>query len=281
MVVPDVTSNPPVPTEVGHTNATLTGEVSPAGGGDVTECHLEWGTSESYSETPIACSPPASIGSPYSGPTKVMAVLSGLTSQTTYHYRFSAKGTNGTNFGEDQSVTPSAVLAVVTEAATELQPETATLHGSFTGEGNPTHYYFEYGADATYGFKTEEVNDAEPNGHIPVEAALSNLGPGHIYHYRLVAINSFGTTYGGDMTFVAPQAPTIVDLSSRTFRRPPRYSAPRSTLRASTPNITLNTERPLLRVPARLSENFQPGTPPKWSQPSLNACKLESRMSSG
>ncbi len=214
VVVPDVTTNPPVPTEVGHTSATLTGEVAPAGGGNVIECRLEWGTSESYAETPVPCSPPASIGTPYTEATAVTASLSGLTSETTYHYRFSARNANGTNYGEDQTVTPSAVLAVSTEEATELEPETATLHGSFTGEGIPTSYFFEYGASTSYGFKTEEVTAPTPSGHTPAQANLSSLGSGDAYHYRFVASNSFGTTYGGDRSFVAPQAPTIAGAFS-------------------------------------------------------------------
>ena len=40
------------------------------------------------------------------------------------------------------------------------------------------------------------------NSSIPVSFALSNLIAHTTYHYRAVALNASGTTYGADMTFV-------------------------------------------------------------------------------
>ncbi len=110
------------------------------------------------------------------------------------------------------------MLELSTEAATELGTETATLHGSFTGDGIPTHYYFEYGNDSTYGFKTDEVITADPSGHTEVSAGINGLGSGVTYHFRIVAVNSLGTTYGSDRMFITPQPPAITGVSSSNLQ---------------------------------------------------------------
>src|SRR6478672_6741365 len=81
-VVPDVTTGPA--TGIGHTVATLTGQVAPdpEGGGDVSSCHFDIGTDTSYG-TQVPCEQTT----PYSASTPVTADVSGLSMETTYHYR--------------------------------------------------------------------------------------------------------------------------------------------------------------------------------------------------
>lgn len=217
-ILPNVTTNPASPSEVGHTSAILTGRVDPAGGPNVTECRLEWGKDERYKGTPVPCTPTASSGTPYTQQTEVMAELTGLERLTTYHYRFAATNANGTNYGVDQTVTPPNVLGVQTKSASELTLDTATLNGSFIGEGIPTHYYFQYGnvtpSGFTYSFKTAESTASAPSGTTGVSADIAKLAPGSTYHYRLVATNELGTTYGQDETFTTASAPIIGGVSA-------------------------------------------------------------------
>ena len=89
------------------------------------------------------------------GPTPVSANLTELTPQTEYHFRLVAVNAVGTTFGDDHSfITLPAVPGVKTEPATNVMPRSAQLNGSFVGNGEDTHYYFEWGTDPSYGHTT-------------------------------------------------------------------------------------------------------------------------------
>ena len=208
-VVPDVTTGDP--TGVGHTSATLTGQVAPdpVGGGDVSDCHFEIGTDTSYG-TNVPCQP----ATPYSSPTAVTADVSGLSMETTYHYRLVAANSIDANPGADKTFTPRAVLGLSTDAATNVTPDSVRLNGSFDPNNEDTHYYFEWGADTSYGKTTSPlpgVDAGSAPGAKSVSADLGGLTAFTKYHYRLVAANNVGISYGEDRTVVtsAPEPPTI------------------------------------------------------------------------
>jgi DNA-binding beta-propeller fold protein YncE len=193
------------------TSGTLNATVGPNGGGNVTECKFEWGTSTAYGES-APCSPdPASSppGSNFSSPTAVSTGLSGLTAETTYHFRVVAVGPGGTREGADQTYTPHRVIGLLTEAATELTESSAKLHGSFIGNGEETHYEFEWGPTTSYGNATPMGSATGPES---VSASLGELMPFSTYHFRIVAHNGAGTSYGADRSFTTiPGKPTGED----------------------------------------------------------------------
>jgi hypothetical protein len=90
-----------------------------------------------------------------------------------------------------------------TEAATELTKSKATLGGKVNPNlGNVTDCHFDYGVTVTYGSTAPCV--PSPGGGfepVSVSAQLTGLAPGTVYHVRLVATNSVGTTNGNDVTF--------------------------------------------------------------------------------
>ena len=68
-------------------------------GGEVSECKFEYGTTEAYGSTASCASLPGSGNSAVA----VSAAVTGLTANTTYHFRISATNAGGTSKGSDQT----------------------------------------------------------------------------------------------------------------------------------------------------------------------------------
>lgn len=206
--LPDLKTNPAEVDDVGHQTATVTGLVDPAGGADVTSCAVEYGTTLSYgSQAP--CAPVTSPSTPITEPTQVSGELTGLQIGTPYHFRFRAANLHGTNVGVDRIVVPAFVLRVKTLAPTQVDQHSAELKGSFDPDGLPTSYHFEYGVDTDYGARTSTVSQGSTPGVTLVSASVGELPAGTTIHFRLVANNENGTTYGADRTFRTASPPRV------------------------------------------------------------------------
>jgi len=90
---------------------------------------------------------------------------------------------------------------VVTKAATEVGEEVATMNATVNPLTLKTTYWFEYGKTKEYGSKTAEASAGSGLAAVPVSASLKSLSPGTTYHFRIVATNSSGTSFGIDETF--------------------------------------------------------------------------------
>jgi hypothetical protein len=122
--------------------------------------------------------------------------ISGLESGTTYHYRLVAKSDGGTVYGVDEAFTTPAPPTATTEAATGVTQTHSTLNGTVAAGGSETHYHFEYGTTSSYGSSTPEGNAGSGRGSELEQATLTGLEPNTTYHYRLVASNTWGVSYG-------------------------------------------------------------------------------------
>jgi hypothetical protein len=198
-VIPDVLFKP---ASIGRTDAILNAHLDPLGEGDITDCAVEYGTDASYGTTV-----PCDQSLPLESAADVSVHLTGLDTETPYHYRFTATNHNGTTNGADHVFTPHFVKGLETGDATDVSAGGATLHGELDPAGESTHYYFEWGTNKNYGHTTPTLpgSEAAGNGVIQVEESL----PGQLtglttYHYRLVAVNSLGTSFGSDREFTTP-----------------------------------------------------------------------------
>lgn len=99
------------------------------------------------------------------------------------------------------TVTGPAAPVVVTGSASGLGESEATLNGSVDPSEQETTYFFEYGPTSAYGQKTTEEPAGSGASPVSKSATVSGLAAATTYHYRLVAKNATGTSFGGDRSF--------------------------------------------------------------------------------
>jgi hypothetical protein len=95
-----------------------------------------------------------------------------------------------------------AAPIVTTNTATSVGSESAIIHGTVNAKGYNSFVSFEYGTRATYAWTVISI-PASVNGSSDsiVTATLTGLNPHTTYHYRVVASNINGLSFGLDKTF--------------------------------------------------------------------------------
>ena len=83
----------------------------------------------------------------------------------------------------------------------------ATLLGGVYPNGPDTTYWWEYGTSTTYGQQTPATDIGAGRNPVTVSDTLAGLAPRTVYHYRLVARNSLGTSYGFDYALTSAVPP--------------------------------------------------------------------------
>ena len=190
---PVVITNPA--TLIASFSATLNGSVDPHG--LTTSVYFQYGTTTNYGLTTATQS---KTGNAYQN---VTANISGLTASTTYHFRIVATNSAGTRYGSDRTFTTLSATGppvVITNPATNIATNTATLNGTVDPHGLTTTVYFQYGTTASYGHTSASQSKAG-NAYQNVSTNISGLTASTTYHFRIVGTNNSGTTYGGDRTF--------------------------------------------------------------------------------
>jgi phosphodiesterase/alkaline phosphatase D-like protein len=196
-------------TSIKQTEATLNATVDPDGA-EVDECRFEYGTTTSYGSSASCSALPGSGTSPVA----VSASVAGLATRTTYHFRIALGYPGGSGAGGDRTFTtlPNAP-AVVTGEATHIEGTSATLNATVNPNGGTvSSCQFEYGTTVSYG---KSVACASLPGFgesaVAVSASPTGLTVNTTYHFRIVATNEVGTSYGSDETLkTLPNAPTPV-----------------------------------------------------------------------
>ncbi len=189
-------------------SVTLNGTVTPDGM-PVTSCVFEYGPTSAYGQS-APCAP-ASLGSG-SSPVAVSASITGLTPESTYHYRLVAANANeslaGSTQSPDQQFTPGPGLD--SESVGDVASSSATLQAQINPNGDDTHYYFEYGTTASYGtsvpLPAPGVDLGSGSEEQSVDVHLQNLAPATEYHYRVVAVQGGETFTGSDGAFTTQRA---------------------------------------------------------------------------
>ncbi len=212
-------------------SAILNGTINPNGA--ITTYYFEYGITSSYGfETTKANSGSGTNGIP------VTTNVTGLNSNTTYYYRIVATNSAGTIKGGQKSFTTSSVAPTVfTTVATLVTSTSATLNGTVNPNGEATTYYFEYGTDTSYGSPTSSASAGSGTSAVSVNAPISGLTSDTTYHYRIVATNSDGTSYGDDKTLSTMIL--YVTFSGSCGGKTPCYSTIQAAIDAASSRATI------------------------------------------
>jgi hypothetical protein len=201
-----------------HTEGVLDAEVDPVGGGEIETCKFQYvlqttfNSSEFGSATDVPCVP----GAPLNAATEVEAPITGLTLEQPYKFRVVSSNSNGASNGTVRTFIPHAVINLNTEPATEVEPRTATVNASFTGDGDDTEVFFEYGPTIGYGKTSDADVVTAPTGAQSVSIPLDELELETTYHVRVVAENATGKSTAQDVTFTTPPAVPGVKTNTAT-----------------------------------------------------------------
>jgi hypothetical protein len=123
---------------------------------------------------------------------------------TTIHFRAVAENSEGTSYGEDRSFTTvsceGAPPTVSTSAATEIGQNKATLNSYVHPNGLETRHWIEYGTSISYGTASAKI-PITGNSRNSIGLYLTTLRCNTNYHFRSVAENALGISYGNDLSF--------------------------------------------------------------------------------
>ncbi len=191
-------------TEQTPRSLTLNGIVASEGQA-VTSCIFEYGTTSAYGQS-VPCSP-ASLGTG-SSPVAVSAQVTGLTPETTYHYRLVATNTGGRSPTADRELFTGPIIGG--EFVVNVASSSATLQAPIDPNGTDTHYYFEYGTTESYGTDAPTaapgLDIGSASGVQTISLHLQELQPSSVYHYRFVAVQGGETFAGPDRSFTTQPA---------------------------------------------------------------------------
>jgi hypothetical protein len=207
--------------------------------------HFEYGTTTAYGQiAPV----PDNYTPITSEPMAVSQPVSGLTAGTTYHYRLLASSPGGTNVaGPDETFTTLSIPSpsAATGGASGVGLGSATLSGTVDPHGWDTSYEFQYGTSASYGqsWPTVLVDMGALEGPQPVVVSISNLLPGTTYHYRLLAVNGGGTSYGSDQAFTTGEYPASVIQQAPALTPPISFPTAAGTNTATTTKALTNAQK--------------------------------------
>ena len=191
-------------TAVLPTSVTVAGTVNAEG--TATTWYFQYGlaTNATYGSQTATVSAGSSTGNVH-----VSRSLTGLTPATSYHVRIVATSSVGTTYGADVSFNTSAAPVVITGAATDLTSSSATLNGVVNPEALATKWYLQYGLTTSYGSETATKNLVASPNSTNVSAGITKLASNATYHFRLVATNGAGTSFGADFILTTGLSATL------------------------------------------------------------------------
>lgn len=181
------------------------GNISTDGGASVTDRGVVWSTSANPT---IALATKTSNGN---GTGVFKSNLSGLAAGTTYFLRAYATNSSGTAYGNELSFRTGGALPILTTSnISSISGFGANAGGNVTNDGGSAvterGVVWSTVANPTVMLSTKLSNGS---GVGSFSVRISNLKPNTLYYVRAYAINSFGTSYGNEISFRTAKIPVL------------------------------------------------------------------------
>jgi uncharacterized protein (TIGR02145 family) len=206
--IPLLTTSPI--TNVTATTATSGGNITSNSRATITVSGVCWSTTANPTTLDSKTTDGSATG-------QFVSEITGLTPGLTFHVRAYATNSVGTAYGIDMSSsTLGQVPESLTQPATNKTATGATLNGTVNANSLSTVVTFEYGLTTSYG-STVTAAQSPVTGHTitNVSADISGLTSETTYHFKVKAVNSLGTAYGGDGAFTT--LGTVNDIDGNIY----------------------------------------------------------------
>lgn len=176
--------------------ATCGGKLTSDGGAIVTERGLCWNTSPG----------PTTANSKLinvNGTSAFVANITGLSPSTTYYVRTYAINSVGISYGNEVNfITQSGIVGLTTNNVSSIKVNTAISGGTIASDGGAP--VTERGICWSIGSSPTTANNktVDGSGTETFTANITGLAPSTTYNVRSYAINSVGTSYGNEISFM-------------------------------------------------------------------------------
>jgi hypothetical protein len=145
--------------------------------------------------------------------------LNGLQFGSNYYWSVQAVDPSlcGSPFAAEVSFTVTHAPASARAQVGSIMGSAAVIEATIYPNGLPTTAYLEWGITPSYGSSTAPQTMGAGMAPVLLRQTLTGLQTGRQYHYRLVTVNSGGTTYGADQTFYVDAAVLLGDANGDAF----------------------------------------------------------------
>ena len=184
-------------TDISWTSAKCSGNVTSDGGVEVMERGICWSTSPNPEITDSHANNGTGTGS-------CIVSMTGLTAGTTYYVRAYSRNSVGVSYGEEKQFETPALQkpTVTTTQVTSITSASAVGGGEVTSDGGTA--VFERGVCWSTSHNPE-ITDSHANngmGTGSYTVNMTGLTEDATYYVRAYAVNSEGTSYGAEVSFV-------------------------------------------------------------------------------
>lgn len=192
-----------------NTTATMGGNVTATGGGTVTARGVCYATTTNPDLTKSVVTIGSGIGT-------FSQSVTGLTQGVLYYVRAYATNSAGTNYGTQVSFRTLTSPTVTTTSASNITVNSATSGGNVTSAGGGT--LTVTGRGICYATTTNptvlNTTISAGTGTGAFTSNITGLSQGVLYYVRAYATNTYGTSYGSQISFRTLNVPTVTTTSA-------------------------------------------------------------------